>query len=167
MEDYSMVKFKKIQGLKLNGHGTLSMLTTVSCSVLLLSGLGGCTMGMLGDMGGQAHAQIIGNTYPAINPTSVEVKDLIPAGGDSVSPATISSYESSVKGTKVAQISANGTGYGDDYQKAIDKLKDKAAKIGANLILITAKNKQDMGMLGSIEGSSMTMVTVDAYHLTK
>ncbi len=143
------------------------MLAWVFCSVLLLAGLGGCTVGMFGDMGGQAQAQIVGNTYPAIDPTSVEVKDLIPAGGDSISPATISNYESSVKGIKVAQIQARGTGYGDDEQKAIDKLKDKAAKLGANLILITAKNKMDSGTIGSIEGGNGVMITGDAYHLTK
>jgi len=162
-----MSKFKNFKGVHSNGHGVLSILTGLSCAVLVLSALNGCTMGMFGDIGGQANAQIVGNTYPALDPTNVEVKDLIPAGGDSISPATISSYESSVKGTKVAQITANGTGYGDDYQKAIDKLKDKAAKLGANLILITAKSKLDMGMFGSIEGSNSIGVTADAYHLTK
>ena len=162
-----MAKFQKFKSLKLNGHGVPSMLAMVSCSVLLLGGLGGCTAGMFGDMGGQANAQIKGNTYPAVDPASVVVKDLIPSGGDSVSPATISSYESSVKGTKVAQIRSMGTGYGDDYQKAIDKLKDKAAKLGANLILITAKNKLDIGMIGSIEGSNGITLTADAYHMTQ
>ena len=135
--------------------------------VLLLAGLAGCTVGMFGDYAGQAKAQIEGKTYPAVDPASVEVKDLIPAGVDSVSPATISSYESSVKGTKVAQINANGTGYGDDIQKAIDKLKDKGAKLGANLILITAKNKHDLGIAGSIEGANGVELTADAYHLTQ
>ena len=162
-----MTKFQKFKNLKLNGHGVPSMLAMVSCSVLLLGGLAGCTVGMFGDYGGQANAKIVGDTYPAVDPTSVEVKDLIPAGGDSVSSSAVSKYEGSVKGTKVAQINATGTGYGDDYQKALDKLKDKASKLGANLILITAKNKQDGGMLGSIEGSSVTMVTADAYHLTQ
>lgn len=162
-----MAKFEKFKSLKLNAHGIPSMLAMVSCSVLLLSGLGGCTAGMFGDMGGQAHAQIVGNTYPAVDPASVEVKDLIPAGGDSVSPATISSYESSVKGTKVAQITARSSGYGDDIQKAIDKLKDKAAKLGANLILITAKNKHDRGIAGSITGSKYVDLTADTYHITQ
>jgi hypothetical protein len=167
MEDYSMSKFEKFKSLKLNGHGVLSILTTLSCSVLLFSGLGGCTTGMFGDLGGQANAQIIGNTYPAVDPASVQVKDLIPAGGDSISPTTISSYENSVKGIKVAQIRVRSTGYGDDYQKALDKLKDKAANLGANLILITAKNKSDMGMFGSIEGANGIELTADAYHLTQ
>ena len=38
-----MTKFQKFKSLKLNGHGLPSMLAMVSCSVLLLGGLGGCT----------------------------------------------------------------------------------------------------------------------------
>ena len=130
------------------------MLAGVFFSVLLLTGLGGCVE----DFGGPARAEIVGNTFPAIDPASVEVKDLIPAGGNSVSPATISNYESSLKGIKVAQIAATVTGSGDETQKVLDKIKNKAAKLGANLILIT--DKRNLGYNG-------VTITTEAYHTTK
>ncbi len=157
-----MTRFKKIKTFKPN------ILAGVFCSVLLLAGLGGCTVGMFGDISGPAQAEIVGNTFPAIDPANVEIKDLIPAGGDSVSPETISKYESSLKGVKIAKIMGKGTGYGDVYQKAIDKIRNKAAKLGANLVLITSKNKPSGdNMFSSIEGSNFLMIVADAYHTTK
>jgi len=132
-------KFKNFNGVHHNGHRVFSILAKLSCAVLVVSALGGCTVGMFGDMGGDPQAQIEGKTYPPITPESVQIKDLIPAGGDSVSPATITDYESTIKGDKVAAITVKSSGYGDLLQKNIDKLKDKAAKLGANLIVITSR----------------------------
>lgn len=164
-ENSYMTKFINFKGMHRNAHEILSILTKLSCAVLVLTALGGCTVGMFGDMGGEAQAQIVGKTYSAVSPENVQIKDLIPAGGDSVSSATVSSYESTVKGEKVAQLMVKSTGYGDLLQKATDKLKDKAAKLGANLVLITSKNQSGGGGLGTVEGSNILTVMADAYHL--
>lgn len=162
-----MAKFEKLGGLKLIFLKRRALFTGVLCSILLLGCLEGCTTGMFGDTIGPAEAQIVGNTYPAIDPANVEVKDLIPAGGDSVSPETVSHYENSIKGNKVAQIRSGATGYGDSYQKALDKLKKKAANIGANLVLITKKENINSGGIGTIDGSNGVILTSDAYHITQ
>ncbi len=109
-ENSYMTKFINFKGMHRNAHEILSILTKLSCAVLVLTALGGCTVGMFGDMGGEAQAQIVGKTYSAVSPENVQIKDLIPAGGDSVSSATVSSYESTVKGEKVAQLMVKSTG---------------------------------------------------------
>lgn len=160
-----MAKFKIFKGVQHNAPRVLSMLTGVSCAVLIVGTLGGCTVGMFGDMGGEPEAQIEGKTYHSITPESVQIKDLIPEGGDSVAPATITNYESTIKGDKVAEITVKSGGYGDLLQKNIDKLKDKAAKLGANLIVITSRTTPMAGGLSSIEGTNTMYIKADAYHL--
>lgn len=162
-----MNKLEESKGLEFRYVKRGVLYASLLCSLLLLGSLLGCTAGMFGDLGGPAEAEIVGNTYPAIDPANVQVKDLIPAGGDSVSPETVSHYEKSIKGNMVAQIKASASGYGDYLQKALDKLKNKAAGIGANLILITKKDYSSTGGIGTIEGSNGVTLTSDAYHTTK
>ena len=138
----------------------------VSCSVLLLGGLGGCAplMSALGP-GGNVHAQILGDTHKPIAVSRVTVKNLIPAGGDGISPEAVSKYEATISAPKIAELSIIETGYGDKEQKGIDKLKVRAAKLGANLVVIVSEENTTAGALGKITGTDSVKIDALAYRV--
>lgn len=139
---------------------TVHFLGVLAISGVIVSGLGGC-VGMLGDQGDQAIATIDGRTYPPISPDRVIVKDAY-SGGDMLTGKALTKFESGL-GIKVATISASASGWGDYKQKAVDKIRVKAARLGANVVVITRKTDKTSAY-DKLEGSNMLTVSADAFH---
>ena len=137
-------------------------------STVMLGVLPGCTAGMFGDLGQEPTAQIQGETYKPISVDSIIVNDMVPYGGDTASPAAVKKYENSMEGKMVATIKSTASGYGDLFEKNMAKIKKKAAKIGANLLIVTSKTGLGSGgLFATIEGVKTMEVKVDAYHIAE
>ena len=134
---------------------------------LVVASLGGCTVGMMGDMGkNTTHVNLTGDSRPAISPDAVQVKD-IEIQGVTMSPEKIDEYmkKNLPNAVKLADLTAGGSGYGDDKQKAIERAKRRCASIGANLLVVTGESEGGMaGAFGAIEGGSVTTISAVAYY---
>ena len=155
-----MAKFQKFKSLKLNGHGVPSMLAMVSCSVLLLGGLGGCTPGMLGDMGGKPNVTMIGEALTPVNPDQIKVVFIGPPGTSTYNPLLVDKYikKHYPNSKPIADIMASSSGYGDNVNNAEKKLVKMAGKLGGNTVLITGTNEAG-GELGNVMGDKVTTVS--------
>lgn len=134
-------------------------------TVLVLAEFTGCTPGMLGDMG-DAQVQTFKKTMPRVDPSTVQIVDLVPEGG-LMAPNDFSTWEKKnlpQNEVDIATINSSGSGYGDDRAKALEKGVKKAAKLGANLVVISGEQVAGGG-LGNSMGDRIDVLNIDAYYI--
>lgn len=128
--------------------------------------LGACA-GLMVDNKTDSEQVYTGPELPQVDPDHIRV--VSPLGrtlstGDKASPDIVSKYETSNKLIVVAHLTANVGGYGDLYKRAVEKLKNKAGRLGADELVMTSVTSTNDTFYDKAIGDTLLRVTADAVH---